>query len=53
MIANTFNVILSQDTKVSEWVSNVKKIFLNGAIIKRYDYSMVLYACHNIKTVSN
>ncbi|RGB21512.1 hypothetical protein C1646_777822 [Rhizophagus diaphanus] len=51
MNANTFNVILSQDTKVSEWVSNVKNIFLNGAIVGRYDFSMVLYACHNIKTL--
>jgi hypothetical protein len=45
--------ILIQDTKVSEWISNVKKICLNGDIIGRYDFSMVLYACHNIKTVSN
>jgi hypothetical protein len=56
MNANIFKVmigVLSQDTKVSEWISNVKKILLNGNIIGRYDFSKILYACRNIKTVSN
>jgi hypothetical protein len=46
-------VTLCQDPKVSKWISDVKKIFLNGDIIGRYDFSKLLYACHNIKTVSN
>jgi hypothetical protein len=50
---NSMIVFIIIDSKVRKWVSDVREIFLEGDINGpyRYDFSMILHSCRNIKTV--